>query len=242
MPRYYGIFLDVKNRTTIVFGGDHHEAQRKVEYLLECEAKVRVFCPDSQLSDRLRELVTLGKIEWISRRYKKGDLKGAWLAIVADTTDKKINHAISEEAKEHNVLLNVMDVTPLCTFIAPSLVHRNEVTVAISTSGTSPALARRLREEMSDKECRCLRWSNVSSLLANTRKEVRSRGLVFCPEQWQNFMTHEWLRSVESCDEKKVISELIKNFESVNCKSCSPYGTCKRIEVPEPMKMDNSGH
>ena len=81
-----------------------------------------------------------GEIEWVKRRYQPGDLAGAWIVIVADTSDPAINDAISVEAAERNVLLNVMDVTHLCTFIAPALIQREDVTVAVSTAGTSPAL------------------------------------------------------------------------------------------------------
>ncbi|MCH8114994.1 MAG: bifunctional precorrin-2 dehydrogenase/sirohydrochlorin ferrochelatase, partial [Chloroflexi bacterium] len=145
MPRYYGIYLDVKSRLGIVFGGDAHEGQRKVKYLLECGANVKLFSPDNEISGTLRELADSGEIEWTQRKYQPGDLAGAWVVIVADTSSKETNEAISTEARERNILLNVMDVTPLCTWIAPSLIQRNDVTVAVATDGTSPALARRLR-------------------------------------------------------------------------------------------------
>lgn len=234
MPRYYGIFLDVKDRQGLVFGGDAHEGQRKVEYLRECGAIVRLFSPEELTSPRLKDLAASGEIEWVKRRYQPGDVKGAWIAIVADTSDSAINEAISAEAKEHNVLLNVMDVTPLCTFIAPALIHRNEVTVAVSTSGSSPALARRLREEMTADTCSCLRWANVGPILADARKNIRGRGLVMCPEKWQTFMTPSWLDEAEHGDPARAQDELIAGLESVACKSCAPYGSCQRIETPAP--------
>lgn len=234
MSRYYGIFLDVQDRLGLVFGGDAHEGQRKVEYLLECGARVRLFSPEAETSARLRELASNCEIEWVQRRYEPGDLEGAWLAIVADTSSSKINEAISAEAKERNVLLNVMDVTPLCTFIAPALIQRNDVTVAVSTAGSSPALARRLREEMTADTCNCLRWANAGPILADARKDVRGRGLVMCPEKWQRFMTPEWLDEAEHGDARKAQDELIAGLESVACKSCAPYGSCQRIETPAP--------
>lgn len=234
MPRYYGIFLDVQDRLGLVFGGDHHEGQRKVEYLLECGSRVRLFSPEDDTSPRLKELASAGKIEWTKRRYEVGDLEGAWLVIVADTSSKEINEAISAEATQRNVLLNVMDVTPLCTFIAPALIQRNKVTVAVSTAGSSPALARRLREEMTADTCNCLRWANVGPILADTRKDIRGRGLVMCPEKWQTFMTPAWLDEAESGDSRKAQDDLVAGLESVACKSCAPYGSCQRIETPAP--------
>lgn len=218
----------------MVFGGDAHEGERKVKYLRECGASVRLFSPGDEISDGLRALADSGDIEWTARRYEPGDLEGAWVVIVADTSDSAINEAIAQEARERNVLLNVMDVTPLCNFIAPSLIHRNDVTVAVSTAGTSPALARRLREEMTADTCQCLRWANVGPVLADARKDIRGRGLVMCPEKWQGLMTRQWLDEAEHGDADKALADLIGGLESVACKSCAPYGTCKRIETPAP--------
>lgn len=234
MPRYYGIFLDVKDRQGLVFGGDAHEGQRKVQYLRDCGAAVRLFSPAEDTSPQLKEMAARGDIEWVRRRYEPGDLAGAWIAIVADTSSSDINKAISAEAKERNVLLNVMDVTPLCTFIAPALIQRNEVTIAVSTAGSSPALARRLREEMTADTCNCLRWANVGPVLADTRKSVRGRGLVMCPEKWQTFMTPAWLDEAEHGDAAKAQNDLIAGLEGVACKSCAPFGSCQRIETPAP--------
>jgi precorrin-2 dehydrogenase/sirohydrochlorin ferrochelatase len=234
LARYYGIFLDVNDRQGLVFGGDAHEGQRKVEYLRECGAKVRLFSPEDATSPKLKKLAANGEIEWVKRRYQPGDIKGAWIAIVADTSDSVIYEAISAEAKELNVLLNVMDVTPLCTFIAPALIHRNDVTVAVSTAGSSPALARRLREEMTADTCNCLRWANVGPILSDVRKDVRGRGLVMCPEKWQTFMTSTWLDEADHGDPAKAQSKLTVGLESVACKSCAPYGSCQRIETAAP--------
>jgi len=234
LPRYYGIFLDVQDRKAVVFGGDAHEGQRKVKYLLECGAKVRLFSPEHEISEELRTMAGRSEIEWVPRKYQNGDLDGCWVAIVADTSSEQTNLAISQEARERNVLLNVMDVTPLCTFIAPALVHRNDITLAVSTSGSSPALARRLREEMTADTCNCLRWANVGPVLRDVRKDVRDRGLVMCPEKWQTFMTPEWLDEAEHGDMARAQAQLTKGLESVACKSCAPYGSCQRIETPAP--------
>ena len=166
MPRYYGIYLDVNARLGIVFGGDAREGQRKVKYLLECGADVKLFSPAAEISDELRVLAGNGKIEWVARKYQPGDLAGAWVVIVADTSSQETNEAISREAAERNILLNVMDVTRLCTWIAPSLIQRNDVTVAVSTAGTSPALARRLAEVLSN-----LKDEGLSVLLAESNEK-----------------------------------------------------------------------
>ncbi|MBM3959649.1 MAG: bifunctional precorrin-2 dehydrogenase/sirohydrochlorin ferrochelatase [SAR202 cluster bacterium] len=188
MPDYYPIYLDVRGRRAVVFGSNH-EGERKVPYLLDCGAEVTLVARAD--SKPLQALADAGKITWHKRGYLPGDLAGAWIAIVADQHDDAANVAISAEAKERNVLLNVTDVTHLCTFIAPAIVHRHDVTVAVSTSGTSPALARRLREEISAPTCHCLRWADFGRVLADVRREIRSRGLRVTPDQWQECMTED---------------------------------------------------
>ena len=199
MPRYYGVFVDAKNRRCLVFGGDPHEGERKVRYLLECGAKVTLYSPVNDTSTNLAAMAQSGEIEWVNRRYQNGDLAGAWIVIVADTSDAEINEAISVEAAARNVLLNVMDVTHLCTFIAPALIQREDVTVAVSTAGTSPALARRLRERISDPDyCQCLQWADIGPMLADVRKDVRSRELPVTPNDWAQSITDEMLRAFQS--------------------------------------------
>ena len=214
MPRYYPIFLDVQDRKAVVFGGDH-EAERKVRYLIDCGADVTLVSPESDLTTGLQEMTGRGSINWERRGYRPGDLEGAWLAIVADTSDDETNRLIHEEARERNVVLNVMDVTHLCTFIAPAIVHRNDVTVAVSTAGTSPALARRLRERMSDTQhCRCLQWADMGPLLAEVRTDVRARRVPVTPDDWQESMTDDLLERFGSGDEAGAKAELTCRLET----------------------------
>ena len=214
MPRYYPIFLDVQDRKAVVFGGDH-EAERKARYLVECGADVTLFSQESQLTTGLQELTSGGSVTWVRRGYRPGDLEGAWLAIVADTSDDETNRAIYDEARERNVVLNVMDVTQLCTFIAPAIVHRNDVTVAASTAGTSPALARRLRERMSDTQhCQCLKWADMGPLLAEVRSDVRSRRVPVTPDDWQDSMTDDLLEQFNGGDGAGAKAELTRRLET----------------------------
>jgi siroheme synthase-like protein len=215
LPRYYGIYLDVQDRLGIVFGGDAHEGERKVKYLLECGSNVKLFSPDDEISPALRELAGKGEIEWIDRKYQPGDLAGGWVVIVADTSSMETNEAISKEAAERNILLNVMDVTPLCTWIAPSLIQRHDVTVAVSTAGTSPALARRLRERMSDENyCQCLRWAEMGPLLADVRIEQRERDLKVTPNEWAQSITDQMLEIFEGGDADKARAMLMEALEA----------------------------
>lgn len=198
MPRYYGVFLDVRGRKCVVIGGDEHEALRKVRYLLDCGAEVTVIAPKAHTCSEIQELAAQGEVRSIPRNYQQGDLADVWLAIVADTSDVAVNETIRNEAEGRNVLLNVMDVTHLCNFIAPALIHREDVTVAVSTAGTSPALARRLRERMSDTDtCTCLQWADIGPMLADVRREVRAKNVPLKPDDWAESITDEILETFQ---------------------------------------------
>ncbi|MCH8102635.1 MAG: bifunctional precorrin-2 dehydrogenase/sirohydrochlorin ferrochelatase [Chloroflexi bacterium] len=215
MPAYYPIYLDVRGRICQVYGGDAHEAERKIRYFLECGGSVTFFSPEEETCDALRQLAEENAVKWVKRRYQPGDLDGAWIAVVADTSDAEVNEAVSAEARERNVLLNVMDVTPLCTFIAPSIVQRADVTVAISTAGTSPALARRLRERISDHDaCQCMRWADLGPTLADARTDIRARNLQVTPNEWQEVMTDELLEIFESGDHDRARRMLMEGLEA----------------------------
>ncbi len=143
MPAYYPVFLDLRDRRVVVVGGGAL-GEEKGERLKEYGAKTVVIAPE--LTPALSHMAQEGEITWIERGYEAGDLEGAFIAIVADTSDPDVNEAAFDEAKERNVPLNVNDVTHQCTWIAPSVVKRGEVIVATSTGGGSPAPARKIRE------------------------------------------------------------------------------------------------
>ena len=214
MKRYYPIYLDVQDRKAVVFGGDH-EAERKARYLVECGADVTLISPETALTTGLREMRSSGSIELVPRGYLPGDLKGAWLAIIADNSDDEINRLIYQEASDRNVVLNVLDVTNLCTFIAPSIVHRKDVTVAVSTAATSPALARRLRERMSDTQhCRCLEWADIGPMITAVRADVKSRQVPVTPDDWQDCMTDDLLEQFKGGDEAAAKAELTRRLDA----------------------------
>ncbi|NOZ25181.1 MAG: bifunctional precorrin-2 dehydrogenase/sirohydrochlorin ferrochelatase [Nitrospirae bacterium] len=140
--RYYPVFLDLRGRRCIVIGGGD-VAERKVLALLDAGAEVTVISPE--LTAGLDGLKRAGRIEHAERRYQDGDLEGAFIVIAA-TSDMEVNRKVSRDAG--NIPVNVVDVPDLCTFIVPSVVRRGDLTIAVSTSGASPALSRSIREEM----------------------------------------------------------------------------------------------
>jgi len=176
---YYPIMLNIENRRCVVIGGGP-VALRKAQSLLECGADVEIVSP--ALCPGLDELVSSGSVKAVLRPYRRGDLKGAALAIAA-SDDGEVNRDVSEEAAGSGVPVNVVDVPGLSTFIVPSSLRRGDLTVAVSTGGKSPALARRIRTEL--ERSMGEEYSLLASLAAEVRSELRQEGIAVTAEAWQ---------------------------------------------------------
>ena len=144
MNTYYPVYIELRGQPCVVIGGGKI-AEGKVEGLLAARANVTVISPD--LTVHLRELVEEKKITYLARAYQPGDLTGAFMVICA-TDQAEINHQVWQEASANRQLVNVVDDTPRCNFIAPSILRKGDLTIAISTSGKAPALAVRLKERL----------------------------------------------------------------------------------------------
>ena len=142
MNTYYPVYIQMKDQPCTVIGGGKI-AEGKVEGLLAVEAIVKIISPE--LTPRLQELAQQKHITYIPRAYQPGDLTGAFMVICA-TDLAEINHQVWQEASANRQLVNVVDDTPRCNFIAPSILRKGDLTIAISTSGKAPALAIRLKE------------------------------------------------------------------------------------------------
>ncbi len=118
---------------------------RKVNTLLACGARVTVVSPDP--TQQLKKMAVEESITLRERAYRTVDLKDMFLVIGA-TDDEKLNRQISEEAEQIGILCNIADRPEACNFILPSVVQRGDLVITISTSGQSPALAKRLRREL----------------------------------------------------------------------------------------------
>ena len=142
--RYYPVHLDIQNRNCLVVGGGA-VGTRKVATLLDCGANVTVISPE--VSQPLRDLAVSGLIRLRERPYQSGDLDGMFLVIGA-TDDEGLNRQISRDADRLNTLCNIADRPEVCNFILPSIVQRDDLVITISTSGKSPALAKKLRKTL----------------------------------------------------------------------------------------------
>jgi precorrin-2 dehydrogenase/sirohydrochlorin ferrochelatase len=143
---FYIACLRLKGRRCVVIGGGDVGLE-KVEGLLACDARVTLVAPDAHPA--LQEFAGEGSIRWERRQYVGGDLDGCLIAIAA-TGDTDVNIRVFNDAEQRVMLVNVVDVPPLCNFILPAIVRTGPLAVAISTAGASPALAKRMKREISE--------------------------------------------------------------------------------------------
>ncbi len=139
--KYYPVFLDLKGKACLVAGGGT-VAERKVRSLLDAGADLTVVSPS--LTEGLRELVAARACVYRNRKFASADLEGMFLAVAA-TGDGAVNESIAAECKRRSVLVNAVTDPSAGTFIVPSVVAQGDLLIAISTCGSSPALAKRVR-------------------------------------------------------------------------------------------------
>jgi precorrin-2 dehydrogenase/sirohydrochlorin ferrochelatase len=142
--KYYPINLNIQNRNCLVVGGGG-VGTRKVITLLDCGARVTVVSPDP--TPRLKKLAAAGSIQLKQRSYRSDDVNKMFLVIGA-TDDENLNRQVSKDAERVNILCNIADRPEVCNFILPAVVRRGDLAITISTSGKSPALAKRLRRNL----------------------------------------------------------------------------------------------
>jgi precorrin-2 dehydrogenase/sirohydrochlorin ferrochelatase len=142
--RYYPINLDVQNRECLVVGGGG-VGERKVKTLLECGALVTVVTTDA--TEALQTLASERSISLKTREYERSDMQGKFLVIGA-TDNEEVNETISKDAAERGLLCNIADRPAACNFVLPAIARQGDLLIAISTSNKSPAVARRIRQNL----------------------------------------------------------------------------------------------
>jgi precorrin-2 dehydrogenase/sirohydrochlorin ferrochelatase len=143
---FYIACLRLTGRRCVVVGGGEVGLE-KVEGLLACDARVVLIAPEA--GPELELLAREGSIEWLRRDYETGDLEATFIVIAA-TDDTDINIRVYEDAEARAMLVNVVDVPPLCNFILPAIVRTGPLAIAISTAGASPALAKRIKAQIAE--------------------------------------------------------------------------------------------
>lgn len=181
MPRYLPICLNLEGRRVVVVGAGHVGTQ-KVRDLRDCGALVHVVSP--RASEEVRRLASEGRITLAERRYREGDISGAFLVVVA-TDDPETNAAVYAEATAAGQLVNVCDDPPHSNYIFASRIERGPLTVSIFTHGTSPAFARRVRREL--EAWLGPEYGELAELLAELRPQVKALPELSQPERQRIF-------------------------------------------------------
>ena len=176
---YYPIFVEMAGRETLVVGGGK-VAQEKIAGLLKAGASITVVSPE--LSPALRRLVNEGAIRHREAEYEADNLAGFEVCFVA-TDDGAVNARVAADGKQVGIWINAADDPSNCDFILPSVVRQGDVVVAASTGGASPALARRLREDLTAFLSED--YGPLADLLREVRNVVRKKGLTVDSEAWQ---------------------------------------------------------
>lgn len=196
MPNYYPLMLDVRGRRAIVIGGDRVAAE-KAAALSASGARVSVlsqeFCVEL-LEQAEQQRVTLWR-----KAYAPGDLAGAFVVIAA-TNDPQLISAIWTETQERGQLVNIVDVPEYCSFILPSVLRRDQLTIAVSTEGASPSLAKRIRQSL--EELFPPAYGTYIRLAALVRAYLRKNGISYDrrDEFFSDFFASDVLGRLEKGD------------------------------------------
>lgn len=206
---YYPIFLNVDGKKCVVVGGGK-VAFRRVKMLLGCGAKVTVISPT--LHPDLIRLIEERAIHLIERDYEPGDLSGA-AVVIAATDAEEINRSIAHEAKKRGILVNVVDDPRGSDYIVPSFLRRGDLTIAISTGGSSPALARKIRTKLEQDFGE--EYALLLSLIGEVRSTVKEKGIIVGEEAWQEALNLDTLISlVQAGQREKARTILLHKLEA----------------------------
>lgn len=169
MSEYYAVSLKVEDKKCVVVGGGK-VAERKIKLLLQKGASVTVVSPE--ITSSLEKLQRDGEISHSPAIYLSSHLKGAFLVIAA-TDDRTINSRVAEDANKLGMLVNVADSPAESSFILPAILSRGDLTIAVSTAGRSPALARKIKEDLA--LVYSTEYGDVVDMVAKAREIIKRK-------------------------------------------------------------------
>ena len=232
MPEYYPVYLNLTGKCCVILGGGTI-AQGKIAALRDAGASITVISPEA--TDGIKRAAQRRDVTWLEREYEPGDLEGAFIAVAA-TNVWHVNRQIHEEAEARGVLLNVVDDPDQCSFIAPSIVRRDPITLAISTGGASPALARKMREVLS--EARVLQWAELAGVLAQARRVIKDQRTIIDPTRWQCVITEGLLELTRNGGDAEAVAIILNQLQDSeipemcsDLSECRPGGCAKRAAL-----------
>lgn len=201
MSRRYFVSLDLTGKTCLVVGGGQ-VAERKVHSLLECGARVVVVSPS--ITPGLKKLAEEDKLVYRQDYYREADLEGVFLVIGAANREE-VNRQVADDCTARNLIVNIVDDQAKGNFFVPAVVRRGDLTIAVSTAGKSPMLARRIREDL--EKTYGVSFGEFLDMLGNLRKEV--------------------IRDVASQEQKK---EILENMVDSEILSLLKEGCLERVK------------
>jgi uroporphyrin-III C-methyltransferase / precorrin-2 dehydrogenase / sirohydrochlorin ferrochelatase len=204
---YFAAFLDLAGKRVVVVGGGR-VATTKVLALLPCQPRLSVVAP--RANEAIRQAAAAGSLQWAAREYAASDLDGAALAFGA-SNDRELNARVATDARARGIPALAVDDVPNCDFIAPALVRRGDVTIAISTGGRSPAMARRTRERL--ERALPAGWADLLEVAARAREQLRETRSLVHPDAWQTALDGEVERLALDGDVDVATDLLVRRLE-----------------------------
>ena len=171
--RYYPMFVNLEGRACLVVGAGQ-VGLRKIQSLADCGASRLLIIERAEPNDALRELATRPGVTLARRDFAQADLDGMFLVIAA-TSNPAVNKTIGDLCRAKGILCNIVDLPEEGSFIVPSCVQRGELSIAISTSGQSPALTKRIRKDLQDRFGE--EYARFLLLMSRLRPRVLALGL-----------------------------------------------------------------
>lgn len=165
MEAFYPIMLKLAGKKIVVVGGGK-VAERKILGLIDTKANITVVAPE--ISSELQQLAKTGKIDWLTKTFSTEDIEGAFMVFAA-TNDKELNQKIKESAKECP-LVTIADDPEGSNFQVPAKVERGKLTIAVSTGGASPTLARKIRDQFKQEFDE--RYGDYLNFLFEARQQI----------------------------------------------------------------------
>ncbi len=209
MPNYYPIMLDVRGRTAIVVGGDRTAAEKAASL---CASGARVILLNTEFCHEVLALCERFQVTLYYKAYERGDLAGAFV-VVAATNNPELIEAIWTETQERGQLVNIVDVPARCSFIVPSIMRRDQLTIAVSTEGASPSLAKRIRQRLEGLFPPA--YGKYLRLASIVRKHLRKTGLTYAQRDdfFGDYFTSDILEHLVAGDEQKAVASTTELLE-----------------------------
>lgn len=200
MKKYYPVSLDITGKRCVIIGGGA-VAERKAERLIECGAQITVV--SRTLTPQLEDRKKANTIEHIDRDYEKQTLHGAFMVIGATDRDD-VNAQVSQDAQSLGMLVNIVDDPDRCNFILPALAQQGDLSIAVSTGGMSPALARKIKEDLQQQYGP--EYESLLKIMGSLRKKILVRGHAFEANKavFEALVHTDMLQAIREGNQRKV--------------------------------------